>query len=301
MKIQKSLKALVAIALVAGASSCTVKKTPTENSTSSQTMEEPVAQKKYAPGIDFDAMDTSVSPKEDFYRYVNGTWIDSTEIPADQTVWGGFNKLRKDTDADVLAILNKSMNDDNLDPMSDQAKAVYVYQSIMDTDGRDRTGFKPLEPYFNMIDEVESIDNLPALLGELSAYGVSGLVSFSVGPDAKDTNMNVAQTGPGSLGMSREYYVEDDADSKQKLAKYQEHIARMLAMTGTDNEQADQTAAAIVGFETKLAQPMLDKVAVGRIFHTILLAVLFELTFITGSAAIHLHIKFYTRRSSDLV
>ncbi|BAO55024.1 M13 family metallopeptidase [Nonlabens marinus] len=220
-----------------------------------------VAANKTYPGIDFSAMDTLVSPKDDFYRYVNGTWIDSTEIPADQTVWGGFNKLRKDTDADVLAILNKAQDDKNLDPKSDQAKAVYVYQSILDTESRNKAGYQPLMPFLQQINEVRKMEELPLLLGELAAYGVNGLISFGVGPDAKDTNMNVAQLGAGSLGMAREYYVEQDADSKQKLEKYQQHIARMLSMTGTDSVAARSIAANIVAFETKLAKPRLDKVA----------------------------------------
>ncbi|WP_194851418.1 M13 family metallopeptidase [Nonlabens antarcticus] len=220
-----------------------------------------MAENKVYPGIDFTAMDTLVSPKDDFYRYVNGTWIDSTEIPADQTVWGGFNKLRKDTDADVLAILNKAKDDKNLDPESDQAKAVYVYQSIMDTDNRNKAGYEHLTPYLEMIDNIKSVTELPIVLGELSAYGLNGLVSFNVGPDAKDTNMNVAQLGAGSLGMAREYYVEKDADSKEKLEKYQEHVARLLKMTGTDSLSAGKMAAGIVAFEGKMAKPRLDKVA----------------------------------------
>ena len=37
-------------------------------------------------GIDMANMDTSVRPQDDFFRYVNGTWLDTTEIPADQTI-----------------------------------------------------------------------------------------------------------------------------------------------------------------------------------------------------------------------
>ena len=59
------------------------------------------------PGIAIENMDTSVKPADDFFRHVNGTWLDKTEIPDDQTSWGGFNQLRKKTDADVLTILNK--------------------------------------------------------------------------------------------------------------------------------------------------------------------------------------------------
>ncbi|WP_082438530.1 M13 family metallopeptidase [Nonlabens sp. YIK11] len=220
-----------------------------------------IAENKTYPGIDFTAMDTLVSPKDDFYRYVNGTWIDSTEIPADQTVWGGFNKLRKQTDADVLAILRKAEKDENLDPASDQAKAVYLFQSIVDTENRDNTDYQPLLPYLQQVDAVTNINQLPELLGDLSAYGINGLISFYASPDAKDTNINVAQLGTGSLGMAREYYVEQDEDSKQKLEKYKQHVARMLSLTGTDSLAAKTTAAEIVAFEGKLAKPMMDKVS----------------------------------------
>ena len=78
-------------------------------------------------------MDTTVKPTDDFFRHVNGTWLDKTEIPDDQTSWGGFNQLRKKTDADVLTILNKAIEERNFPKVkdangneidSDQEKAV---------------------------------------------------------------------------------------------------------------------------------------------------------------------------------
>lgn len=210
------------------------------------------------PGLDLGYMDTSVSPKDDFYRYVNGVWIDSTEIPADQTVWGGFNKLRKDTDADVLAILDKAMNDENLDPDSDQAKAVYVYQSMMDNESRNKAGYEPLVPYLEKIENIKTLDELLEVSASLRTKGLNAFFGVYVGPDAMNTEMNVAQLGNGSLGMAREYYVGEDDDSKEKLAKYEDHITRMLGMIGMDN--AAQTASEIVAFEKAMAQPRLDKV-----------------------------------------
>ncbi len=44
------------------------------------------------PGIIVENMDTSVRPNDDFFRYVNGSWLDKTEIPADRTSWGSFNE-----------------------------------------------------------------------------------------------------------------------------------------------------------------------------------------------------------------
>ncbi len=246
----KASKLLPALAIVGALTfSCKDEKETTE-----------VVEEKDYPGLELGYMDTSVSPKNDFYRYVNGRWLDSVQIPEDETVWGGFNKLAKDTRSDVLAILDKARNDENLDPSSDQAKAVYVYQSIMDTENRNKTGYEPIKPYMQQIQGVQSLGEMQPLLVELSRKGLSPFFSFYVGADAMDTDKNVANLGTGALGMSREYYVEDDEDSKEKLAKYEQHIARMFSLVGVDAAQAKKDAADIVAFETKMATPRLDKV-----------------------------------------
>ena len=106
-------------------------------------------------GIVLENMDRSVKPADDFFRHVNGTWLDNTEIPDDQTSWGGFNQLRKKTDADVLSILNKAIEESDFPKVndaqgneidSDQEKAVNYYESIMDTVSRNKQGKAPILP-----------------------------------------------------------------------------------------------------------------------------------------------------------
>lgn len=46
-------------------------------------------------GIDQQYIDHSVSANQDFYNYVNGTWLKDTEIPADKSRWGAFNELQE--------------------------------------------------------------------------------------------------------------------------------------------------------------------------------------------------------------
>ena len=45
-------------------------------------------------GIDLTGMDRSVRPQDDFYRFVNGKWDDTTPIPADMSIYGTFAILR---------------------------------------------------------------------------------------------------------------------------------------------------------------------------------------------------------------
>ena len=45
-------------------------------------------------GIDLANFDHSVKPGQNFYLYVNGTWIKNNDIPAEYSRWGAFPQLR---------------------------------------------------------------------------------------------------------------------------------------------------------------------------------------------------------------
>lgn len=213
------------------------------------------------PGINLAYMDTTLSPKEDFFKFVNGTWLQNTEIPGDRTRWGSFDELRQKTDEDALAVLEGASTDENLDPKSDQAKAVYLYNSIMDTVSRNKLGVEPVKPYLAKVDKISNVEELQSFLTEMQAYGGAGFFGFSISSDAKNSNENAAYVYPSGLGLpDRDYYVKDDSDSKDKREKYKQHITRMLQYIGESKEEAAKSAEKILVFETKLAEPKLDKV-----------------------------------------
>ena len=222
--------------------------------------ESSMAQNK-KPGLNLDLMDKSVQPGDDFFRYVNGAWFDKTDIPADRTRWGSFDELRQNTDKDALSILKEAVASKKLDLNSDQAKAVNVYKTYMDTLARNKRGIQPIKSTLAKIDAVRNVDDLNKLLIERQALGGLGFYGMSVGADAKNSNRNVLNIGPGSLGLpDRDYYVAEDADSKEKRAKYMEHIARMLQYLGLPEAKAKADAARVLAFETAMAQPRMDRV-----------------------------------------
>jgi putative endopeptidase len=62
-------------------------------------------------GLELQHMDTSVRPQDDFYNYVNGSWMKTAQIPSDKSTWGSFNKLAEDTDNNSLSILNSLLKE----------------------------------------------------------------------------------------------------------------------------------------------------------------------------------------------
>lgn len=219
------------------------------------------AQKQETHGINLSYMDKKVSPADDFFRYVNGTWIDQTEIPGNKTRWGSFDELRENTNNDALQILKEAAANRNYTADTDAGKAGRLYRSIMDTVARNKAGIAPIQPYLRRIDQVKDVHALQQLLSDMEPEGGLGFFNLGVGADAKDSNKNVLYIGPGALGLpDRDYYVSDDADSKEKKEKYEQHVARMLKYIDYSDKDAKDAAKRIVAFETTMAEPRLDRV-----------------------------------------
>ena len=216
---------------------------------------------KQEPGINVSNMDKKIKPSDDFFRYVNGSWLDKTEIPADKTTWGSFNELRKKTDKDALEILAEASKNPIYKSNTDQGKAINLYKTIMDTVGRNKQGLSPLKPYLAKINAVKNTKDLETLMIEMDAIGGVGFFGVGIGSDAKNSNRNVINVGPGSVGLpDRDYYVSEEKDSKEKRDKYVLHVAKMLQILGEKPAQAKLDADKILALEIAMSKPRFDRV-----------------------------------------
>ncbi|MFZ4549212.1 MAG: M13 family metallopeptidase, partial [Bacteroidales bacterium] len=74
-------------------------------------------------------------------------------------------------------------------------------------------------------------------------------------PDEKNSNQVIAMTYQGGLGLpDRDYYLSDDARSKEILGAYLKHVAKMFVLAGSTPEQAAKDAETVVKIETELAK-----------------------------------------------
>jgi putative endopeptidase len=217
--------------------------------------------KTVEPGINVSYMDKNTKPNDNFFRFVNGTWLDNTEIPNDRSRWGSFDELRKKTDVDALTILKKATSSNTYKSDTDQGKAINLYASIMDTVARNKNGINPLKPYLLKIDAVKNISDLQNLLMEMEPSGGIGFFGFGVGADAKDSNKNALYLGVGPLGLpDRDYYVSDEKDSKEKREKYVVYATKMLQNIGDSKIVAEANARKLLDFEIAMSQPRFDRV-----------------------------------------
>ena len=218
------------------------------------------AETETQPGLALEYLDTTVNPSQDFYQFVNGKWLDNTEIPADRGRWGSFDELRKNTDENVLKILEKAGESDFSQAGSDQRKAATFFNTAMDTAQINKIGMQPLKPFIEQIANVNSTQTLQKYLADTEPYGGGGFFSFSVFPDLQNSNINAAYVNPGTLGLpERDYYLKDDERSLEIQERYRAHIERMLSFLEIDPEQAAQKAESIYALEKRMAEHMLSK------------------------------------------
>jgi len=150
------------------------------------------------PGIVLENMDTTVSPKEDFYNYVNGNWMKTTKIPEDQATWGGFMVLRKSTRNDVLEIVKTSKELGSYADGTDQKKALLFFESELDTVARNEAGLQPLKPLLEAIDGITSIKDMQTVYAK--TLGVDApFFNLNVFPDLNDSKMNATYITKGGI------------------------------------------------------------------------------------------------------
>lgn len=204
--------------------------------------------------IDISAMDKSVRPQDDFYNYVNGTWMKTAKIPADKSSWGSFNKLVEDTDNNSMTILN-SLLTDKFAQGSEGQKIQDLYLSYMDMNKRNADGISPIKQYVAQIDAIKNVTNLQNYLIEATKKDENPFYGWGVDADMKNSKMNAVYLGSASLGLGRDYYQKTDAKNTETLAKYTQYVASMLKFLGDNHSETK--AGEVVQFEKEIAKYLL--------------------------------------------
>jgi putative endopeptidase len=202
-------------------------------------------------GIDLTAEDKSIRPGDDFFRYVNGHWLATQQIPADRATWGAFVILREQADADVKEIIETAAAA-HAPAGSNAQKIGDFYQSFLDTPTIERLGLAPAMPGLTAISKLKTHADVAALIAT-PGMPLDGPISYNITLDDKNPDRYIVGIGQSGLSLpDREYYLKADPQFVEIRAKFLTHVEKMLSLAGRPGAKAE--AAQILALETEIAK-----------------------------------------------
>jgi len=208
-------------------------------------------------GFDAAGGDPSVKPGDDFFRYANGHWLDTNEIPSDKPAYSLRLQMTDRVEERLHQMMEDAAGNAARQPATVEGKVGAFYRSFMDEARVEELGAKPIAKELDDVRAATTREALAGLMGRWTHDFEGTLFGTFIDVDLKDPSKYAVYLGQSGLGLpDRDYYLS--ADFAETKAKYQAHVAAILKLI--DWPEAEARAADIVAYEARLAEASWTKV-----------------------------------------
>jgi len=208
--------------------------------------------KKTNKGIIIKNMDKNVNPKNDFFKYVNGSWIKNAIIPQDKSAWGPLYELQEQTEAQ-LKLVFKSLFNDKYNEGSDEWKAMKYYEMAMDTKTIEKEGISVCDKFFSEIEKCSNINEIIIL--SLGSIPMKSLFHLYPAADPNNSDMLIARISQSGLGLpEKSFYFDTDKKAKDIRKKYLVLLKKIYSLLGFNSKESIIQARLQLKIETDIAE-----------------------------------------------
>ena len=211
-------------------------------------------------GIDLANLDTTMSPKTDFYKYACGGWMEKHPLTGEYSRFGSFDLLAENNRKQLRGLIEE-ISSKSADAGSVEQKIGDLFNLAMDSTKLNADGYAPLKADLAKIAAVKQTSELSKMLPELLLSGLTPYFAVYVDADAMSSDNYLVQTYQGGISLGeREYYLDNDAHTKEIRDKYKIHVAKMFQLVGFTAADAQKNVEAVMTIETRLAKAAYDNV-----------------------------------------
>ena len=203
--------------------------------------------------IEITGIDNTLKPGDNFFRYANGKWYDSIPIPDSQAGVGAYRFMNYPQRLRLQGILD-SVSQDQYPKGSIEQKVGDFYASGMDTVTIEKRGYEPIKPILASIEDISDIPSLMNFVADQVKVYNGSIMAFRVGPDKKNSKMNIAHVYQTGLGLpDRDYYFKSDSSTAAIQDAYRTYLATLFQLTGSNSTEAEKKAEIVYNMEKQLA------------------------------------------------
>lgn len=205
-------------------------------------------------GIDLANMDTTALPGTDFYQYACGGWMKAHPLTDEYSRFGSFDMLAENNREQLKGLITELATAKNEEGSIAQ-KIGDLYNMAMDSVKLNADGVSPIKAELDMLASVKDKAEISKLIAELNRKGLGVYFQTYIGADIMDSKSNLIQTYQGGISLGeKEYYIDDDAHTKEIRDKYKEHIVKMFELAGFPEAEAKKKMEAVMNIETRIAK-----------------------------------------------
>ncbi len=202
-------------------------------------------------GVNLSRIDKSIRPQDDFYRHVNGNWLNTFEIPDDKSNYGTFTELQEKAKKDIHEIIHSSLSENHIEG-SDSQKIADLYKSYMDEEYIENSSTRYLEPELDRINQISNLTDLSSYMAYADIVSSSPFGIY-VSVDQKNPDQYIMYISQSGLSLpDRDYYLEESENMKKYRKQYKNYISQIFSSTGL--EEPRKAAESILELETKIAR-----------------------------------------------
>ncbi len=176
----------------------------------------PAATAQHALGVDTTNFERSTRPQDDFFQFVNGSWLERVAIPSDRPSYGAFDQLREAADVDVRALIEDAAAGRVVDP--DARKIGDLYASYFDSTRAASLGLAPVQSDLDRIEAVTSYEDLARYFGENGWEFGPRPFAWNVGVDDRNSDRYITTLSQSGLGLPDKSYYEEDQFADARAA-----------------------------------------------------------------------------------
>nr|NQU90804.1 M13 family metallopeptidase [Bacteroidota bacterium] len=195
--------------------------------------------------IDFDILDTTISPDVDFYRYCSGKWLDTAQIPEGYSRYGFFDMMEAKIDRQLINLMQyvpKTLNDKN---DSLHAMINKFYQSGMDTVQLRKQGILAIEKQLSLIKNIQATGQLVEVIAYLQLIGINPVFEIHQPKYWELRGIHYLYLRQTNL------YVQDGANNNE--GPLIENSMKLFQWCGYQTEEAREKSNAAVQIEKELS------------------------------------------------